>query len=200
MSIVRLSPEERAILKEKLNQECDYIMPDKVMDRFLGLGHVQKIDKWRTVIACGDMNPDVYILMEGIMRCWYTDDNHEKTAHFATPATQFINYHTYYAGQPSFYNFQACTPVKLLRIRRHKFNELLEKSPEFALWNLHMLQAQSYYFELKHKLNTGLAMDKYLSLIKELPNIMQVVPLQVVASYLGITPLHLSRLRRQLLG
>lgn len=200
MSIVRISSGDRARLKQALNRECDYILPEEVMDRFLSIGHVQKVAKWHNVITAGDEDPDVYVTMEGIMRCWYQDNNHEKTAFFSDQPTLFMNYHSYLANQPSFYNFQACTPAKVLRIRRAKFNELLIMCPEFAYWNLRVLQHQMYFFELKHKFNTGQAIDKYKSLLKEHPTIMQDVPLQVIASYVGITPQHLSRLRRQLLG
>lgn len=48
--------------------------------------------------------------------------------------------------------------------------------------------------------NTGEAIDKYKSLVRELPNIIQEVPLQTVASYLGITPQYLSKLRKQMIG
>lgn len=198
MRPTRITNEEKETLKELLKLECDYVMPDEVMDRFLSQGRVMQVRRWHTLIAAGDENPDVYITMDGILRCWYWDENSEKTAFFSTLPTMFINYHTYFGGQPSFYNFQACTPAKIVRIKRQHFDDLIEKSPEFARWNLRLTQTQLYYFELKHKLGTGLAKDRYLALLKEIPDIVQEIPLRVVASYLGITPQHLSRLRRSL--
>ena len=195
----KITNEEKETLKEMLKLECDYALPDEIMDEFLSHGQVLHTRKWHTVIAAGDENPDVYITMEGILRCWYWDENREKTAFFSTLPTMFINYHTYFGGQPSFYHFQSCTPAKLVRIKRRYFDELIERSPEFARWNLRLAQTQLYFFEVKHKLSTGLAKERYLTLLKEIPTIVQEVPLHVVASYLGITPQHLSRLRRTLL-
>lgn len=193
-----LSNDDRTLLKKLLSHECDYIMPDAVMDEFLNLGTLIRAPKWHDLIQSGDRNPDVYICMEGIIRCWYWDGTHEVTALFSTIPTLVVSYHTYYNNLPSFYNFQTCTPAKLLRIRREDFDGLLARSHEFALWNLRVAMNQLYHFELKQSLNPGQAKDRYLNLIKELPDIMNAVPLQVIASYLGISPQHLSRLRKSL--
>lgn len=198
MASEELTPEDRDLLIGLLKKECDYILPDNVMDEFIGLGRVLRFDKWDCVISEGDSNPDIYIAMDGIMRCFYWDGDREKTAFFSTLPTLFINYHSYFGNEPSFYTFQACTPTRILHIRRDNFDNLLHKSHDFAMWNLRLCQTQQYYLELKQKLNTGVAKDKYLSLISTLPNIMQEVPLQIVASYLGITPQYLSKLRKQI--
>ncbi len=194
-----LSADDKKRIHKLLEHECDYIMPEKIADEFLDAGEIIEVKKWDNVISSGDMNPDIYVVIEGILRCWYWDDDREITAFFSTLPTMAINYHTYYANKPSFYNFQACTPAKLLHIKKEIFDSLVERLPEFARWNLRVAQNQLYYLELKRDLNQGKAKDKYLSLMRELPDIMNSVPLQIVASYLGITPQHLSRLRRSLL-
>lgn len=194
------TPEERETLRALLQKECDYILPEDVMDEFIGLGKVYIHDKWSNIISDGDMNTNVYIAMEGILRCYFWDGDREKTAFFSTLPTLFMSYHTYFGNIPSFYSFQTCTKAKLLHIRREDFNALLRRSHDFALWNLRLCQTQLFYFELKAKLNTGPAKDRYLSLIKELPHILQEVPLQIVASYLGITPQYLSKLRKEIVS
>jgi len=193
-----LTDSERKKIKRLLEKDCDYAMPDTIADKFLDAGKIITVDKWQNVISAGDMNPDIYVVVEGILRCWYWDDDREITAFFSTLPTMAINYHTYYGNLPSFYNFQALTPSKLLHIKRADFNNLIEKYPDFARWNLRLAQNQLFYFEIKRKCNQGKAIDKYQSLIRELPDIMNTVPLQIVASYLGITPQHLSRLRRSM--
>lgn len=107
-----LSAEELQNIRELLLHESDYRMPDEVADEFLTSGEVITIDKWQNIISAGDMNPDIYIVIEGIMRCWYWDNDKEVTAFFSTIPTMAISYHCYYGNLPSFYNFQACTPVK----------------------------------------------------------------------------------------
>ncbi|MDE6392100.1 MAG: Crp/Fnr family transcriptional regulator [Muribaculaceae bacterium] len=193
-------PEDRILLKRLLKKECDYPVPENILDRLIDMGRMKTFDKWDNIISEGDINPDVYIAMEGILRCFYWDGDREKTAFFSTLPTLFMSYHSYFRDEPSFYTFQACTRARILHIKREDFDGLLTDSHEFAMWNLRLCQTQQYYLELKQKHNTGEAIDKYKSLVRELPNIMQEVPLQTVASYLGITPQYLSKLRKQMIG
>lgn len=111
-----------------------------------------------------------------------------------------MSYHPYFANAPSFYTFQTCTRAKILHVRKADFDNLLKRSHLFAMWNLRLCQTQFYYFELKRKLNTGTAKDRYLSLVRTLPHIMKEVPLSIVASYLGVTPQYLSVLRKELVS
>lgn len=195
-----IMPEDRALLKRLLKKECDYPVPENILDRLIDMGRMKTYDKWDNIISEGDINPDVYIAMEGILRCFYWDGDREKTAFFSTLPTLFMSYHSYFRDEPSFYTFQACTRARILHIKREDFDRLLTDSHDFAMWNLRLCQTQQYYLELKQKHNTGEAIDKYKSLVRELPNIMQEVPLQTVASYLGITPQYLSKLRKQIIG
>lgn len=200
MEFDNILPEDRALLKSLLKKECDYPVPENILDRLIDMGRMKTYDKWDNIISEGDINPDVYIAMEGILRCFYWDGDREKTAFFSTLPTLFMNYHSYFRDEPSFYTFQACTRARILHIKREDFDGLLTDSHDFAMWNLRLCQTQQYYLELKQKHNTGEAIDKYKSLVRELPNIMQEVPLQTVASYLGITPQYLSKLRKQIIG
>lgn len=193
-----ISHELKERLIELLNQECDYTLPASVMEEFLNLGRCIKLDKLETLIHSGDYNPNLYIAIDGILRCWYWDGDREKTAFFSTIPTMFLNYHSYYGGKGSFYSYQACTPATLLCIRREDLNEMLRKSHEFTLWILRMTQCQEYFFEVKHSVNMGLAKEKYRSLISTLPHVMREVPLQYIASYLDITPQYLSKLRKEM--
>lgn len=70
MSENRLSPSDMATLKQLLEDECDYKLPENVMEEFLYLGRVITYGKWDNVILEGDINPDIYIAMEGIVRCF----------------------------------------------------------------------------------------------------------------------------------
>ena len=93
MSENRLSPSDMATLKQLLEDECDYKLPENVMEEFLSFGRVITYGKWDNVILEGDINPDIYIAMEGIVRCFYWDGDKEKTAFFSTLPTLFMSYH-----------------------------------------------------------------------------------------------------------
>lgn len=194
----KITLEDRQELKKMLREDCGHIPSDVVMDAFFDAGDVSYVEKWQHIIESGQFDPDLYIVMDGLIRVWFWDGDKEKTVYFSTIPTVLINYHSYFANEPSFYNYQACTHVKVFHIRKSEFERLNRLYPELTRWCLTLAYGQLYYFELKHKANLGDSKERYLSLIQTLPDIIQEVPLQIIAQYLNITPQYLSKLRRDI--
>ena len=108
-------------------------------------------------------------------------------------------YSSYLTGQPTKENIQALTPVEMLLISKTDITSLSEKYPR---WNLVLKTlAEQQYLELEKRifqLQSNDALKRYSDLIAEQPELVQKVPLQYLASYLGITQRHLSRIRREM--
>lgn len=198
MKTHKLSCPEKQKLKAMLKEDCGHIPPDAVMDTFLDAGDVYEVEKWDHVIEASQYDTNMYIIMDGLVRVWFWDGDKEKTVYFSTIPTVLLNYHSYFGNEPSFYNYQACTRLKVLRIGKKDFDRMNDMFPELTRWCLTLAYGQLYYFELKHKVNLGDSKERYLSLIRTLPDIIQEVPLQIIAQYLDITPQYLSKLRRDL--
>lgn len=194
----RLTSAIRDKLKKDLNDEIPFRLSDDVLNKLIALGIPERLARGKSIIRAGEVNEDVYIIVDGIMRTWHLDGDREVTQAFGTPPTFVISYHSYCAGMPSNINFEACTPMKLLKIRREDYDRLLADSPEFALWTLRQAQHQLYFYERKQGA-PGTAANRYRTLLKHIPDIIPRVPMRMIASYLGITPDYLSRLRRSLL-
>lgn len=198
MTINKITHEDKQHLKRMLKDDCGHIPSDEVIDAFLDAGDVFYIDKWSHIIESGQFDPNMYIIMDGLLRVWFWDGDKEKTVYFSTIPTVFLNYHSYFGNEPSFYNYQACTRLKVFRIKKNDFDRMTLLYPELTRWCLTLAYGQLYYFELKHRVNLGDSKERYLSLIRTLPNIIQEVPLQIIAQYFDITPQYLSKLRRDL--
>ena len=106
--------------------------------------------------------------------------------------------HCFYAHQPAFYQVDACCPSIVLRITKSHFDHLVESSHEFARWALSYEQGQLYYLEKKDTVINGDARERYESLLRQRPDILEKVALKHIASYLGITPQYFSRLKQQI--
>lgn len=195
---IRIPPtdKDRRQLHILINQECTYTMPHDLIDRFINLGSIKKLARRECVIRVGDMDDDLYIIISGIMRTWYRNGEQEVTQAFGPPGAIVQSYHCYYEELPSSLNFEACCPVRLLHIRRKDFDTLVEESPEFARWNLRLAQCQLYHYEIKRRVINGTARERYEALIRHRPEIVRNVSLKVIATYLGVTPEYLSKLRR----
>lgn len=59
-----------------------------------------------------------------------------------------------------------------------------------------MAQCQIFFFEMKNRIISGTAKERYISFFKNRPEILNQVQLKVIASYLDVTPQYLSKLRK----
>lgn len=188
---------DRPMLKSLLACECTFALGEALMDRLLDGGEVLCARRNGLVSAVGDVDTDIHIVIEGIGRVWYDESNREITKYFCMPGTMLISFLPYYREQPQFYNFSAATPMKYMRIPRSHFNRLIEESHEFARWCLSMAHCQLYYYEYKDSIINGTARERYESLLKNRPQILREVPLNIISTYLRVTPQYLSKLRKE---
>ena len=107
--------------------------------------------------------------------------------------------YSFLTGEPSTCNIDALEDVELLLITKAAQDEMVLQVPKMERY-LRLLM-QNNLIALQRRLIGSLnytAEDKYLQLIALCPTIVQRVPQHYIASYLGITPETLSRIRRQM--
>lgn len=185
-------------LKELLRKESLFQLSEVSMNSFLMQMSEYRLRSKSTLIATGSIDTSVYIVKNGIFRIWHMDGDKEITTGFATPGTMMASWFSYYHNRPSYFQIDACCDSVVLQLPKPEFDKLIVESHEFAQWALSMLQSQMYQNELKESIINGTAKERYLSLVKNQPEILKRVPLGVVASYVGITQQYLSFLRKQI--
>lgn len=198
ISSTRLRHADRMLLHRLLNEECTLTMPAALIDEFINPGTLFRLQCRESIIRAGETDDNLYIIISGIMREWYHENDKEVTQAFGLPGTIVLAHHCYYAGLPSSTTFEACCPARLLRIRRADYDELVARNAEFARWNLRLAQCQLYHYEIKRREINGTARERYEKLLRHRPEIVKNVPLKIIASYIGVTPEYLSKLRRQI--
>lgn len=150
------------------------------------------------IISYGKINTNVYIIKEGILRRSYMNGDEDCTNGFALPGTTIMSYYSYYHGLPSNHRYEACVNSVVMKVTKEDYERLIIESHEFARYVNSLLMAQLYYDEKKMSVFSGNAKERYLSLIKNRPEILRSVSLGVIASYLGVSQAYLSRLRQSL--
>lgn len=173
-------------------------LSDGLINDLIDCGHIVSLKAGQPLVKVGDVNPDFYILIDGIIRSWYVLDNVEVTTAFGIAGTQILNYASYTAGQPSESNFEACTKCKLMRVSKEDYDLMLHTSLEFCNWRLRLAYDQFYFTEMRNQVIKGDARQRYAALLQSRPEIVQKVTLKIIATYLGITPQYLSHLRNTL--
>jgi CRP/FNR family transcriptional regulator, anaerobic regulatory protein len=143
-----------------------------------------------------------YFIVTGIMRNFHTDDlGYEITTDINNDARFFTSYNHFVNRTTSNENIECITDCNLLRIKRDDVDILYSKS--IILHKYTILLLQKIFEEERERikdLTTLTAKQRYLKFISNNPNVIKSVPLQYIASYLGIKPETISRIRRDLIS
>ena len=138
--------------------------------------------------------------------CWLLfhdfdfDGERERTISFGLPGTIFSSRHSFYAGLPSYYRVEACCDSVVLKVLKADYVGLIERNPRFAIWALHYAWCEQFYNELRQAtVHNGTAEERYRHMLRTRPELTEAVSQRVIASYLGVTPEYLCRLKRRLL-
>ncbi|WP_138990953.1 Crp/Fnr family transcriptional regulator [Larkinella sp. C7] len=136
-------------------------------------------------------------IVSGYMRNFYVDqDANEITTDLNEGSRFFTSYFHFMNRTVSNENLHCITDCELLRISRDDVDVGASRSRTQKDYTIQILQ--KHLEEEKSRINdmTSLtAEDRYRKFLRQKPTIIQHVPLRYVASYLGITQRHLSRLR-----
>jgi CRP-like cAMP-binding protein len=181
--------------RDLLNEECDYRPLSETMDSFLGLMTEVHLKDGEPLIPYGKLDTNVYVVRSGIIRLAYFDGLTEKTFAFASPGTMIISWYSFYNNMPSFLQFESCGESVVMKVSRSDFNALTEQSHDFARWIIRIFAGQHWSLELRLEEVNGTAKERFVSFLRNRPEIMGNVRLKVIASYIGVTPPYLSRLK-----
>ncbi|MDE3184193.1 MAG: Crp/Fnr family transcriptional regulator [Bacteroidota bacterium] len=131
----------------------------------------------------------------------YTIDDHGKEIiiNFAFEEWMIGDLESFNTHQPTIYFVQALEDSEVLCISEENHLTLCEVMPKYHAF--HKRKAESSHYATLKRLTSFQSKtpeEKYLSLIQKYPQLFQRVPLHYIASYLGIEPESLSRLRKRL--
>ena len=192
----KLKENELESLCALIENDYQYDRLDReTMKEFLRRGELCQYDRGEMLGEPGKTDTHIYILVEGITRQWHWSGDKEVTKGFGLPPTISIHYMSYYAGKPSSIHYEACCRSKVLRFKKEDYDSLARESHEFALWCLNCVQNQLYYYELKDSRIHGSVREQYEAFERNRPEILRHVPLKTIASYLGVSPQYLSKIR-----
>lgn len=129
---------------------------------------------------------------------YYNDKGDETTCYFALPNDFVTSFSSFNSNTPSTENIQAILPTELLVIHKYDLDKLYKEILSMQEFGRKAAENMTIAMEKRIALfQNNTAEDRYRYLMKHNPVLLQTVPLQYLASYLGITPQHLSRLRKK---
>lgn len=151
------------------------------------------------LLAEGKYATDCYFIIKGCVRAYYIKDGEERNTDFFFE-NQTIRPVSYQTKQPSQY-YLSCLEESLIAIGNEARNQkLVEQIPKLSSLILQMNEdlLLQKTLELDHFKNNS-PEERYKSLIENKPELLNRIPLFHLASFLGITQVSLSRMRRRIM-
>ena len=160
----------------------------------------KKVKKGEFLLREGEVCNGTYFVEKGLLRMYSIDKNgKEHIIQFAPEMWLLSDRSSLFFNEKSSYFIDAVEDSEVLFLKNEFFIHLHEDFPETVESNDLLLQ--KHIRSLQRRVNSLLshtAEERYLSFIKMYPSLMLRVPQWMVASYLGITPESLSRVRKEL--
>lgn len=176
------------------------IFSDDDFEKLISYFTIVNLKKKEYFTVQGELCRYLAFVNMGCLRAFHTDNKgNEFTMYFA-----FLNWWTgdktsFYSGGPSRFSVQALEDTEIFQADKKRWEEALDHIPAFEKW--YRFKARKAYEAAQQKLidtQTESAEEKYLKLVKTAPEIVQRIPQHYIASYLGIKPQSLSRIRKNI--
>lgn len=193
----KLTAKETDRLCDLLDEEAVFRLDHDILREFVGKGDVLQCRRGEIINEEGAIDTHVYVIIDGILRRWYWNGDNEITTAFGLPGSMFIYYHSYCYNQSPQFFYEACCKSRILRVTKEDYDSMLRTYHDFSLWCLNMAQCQFYYYEKKESVINGNVEERYASIEQNRPEILQNVSLRIIASYLGVSPQYLSKIRNK---
>ena len=140
------------------------------------------------------------MLLSGVVRCYLTTESgKEYNKSFYLPSSFLASLTALIKKKPSLFVFEALSDCKVYEIDYSKLMVLCKHN--VSLKNLHIKVLEKVYFYYEKRLVDLISLDatdRYLELKNQIPNIDEIISQYHIASYLGISPVQLSRIRKKL--
>ena len=162
----------------------------------------RKLRKRQFLLQEGEVCRSIAFVVKGCLRCYSVDDKGEEhIIQFAIEDWWISDPYSMLTGEPTEYNIDALEASELLLLEKHSEEKLLKEIPRFE--RLFRLLLENRFVANQRRINAALSIsaeERYLGFLKAYPAIAQRVPQSQIASYLGITPQSLSRIRKEISG
>lgn len=181
-----------------------YKLPDlsiKDWMLLLPIAHFRKIKKGEYFIKSGQVSEELAFILSGSFRFFYEKEDVEKTAYFVFSNEIMASFEGILEEAPSKTTIQALEDTEIFVLDYAKMRKMYHISSKFE--NIGRLIGEYYILMLHNQLSSFLLdtpEERYLKLVENNPDLLNKVPLQYIASYIGVTPVSLSRIRKRIIS
>lgn len=160
----------------------------------------KKLRKKQYLLQEGDVCKYIAFVTNGMLREYSVDESgKEHIMQFAPEGWTISDLHSFLTGEVAGYNIDALEDSELVLISNTAHAELLKISPKYETYI--RLQLTGAYLAMQKRINSIISLsleERYTNFTSLYADIVQRVPQHMIASYMGLQPATLSRLRRKI--
>ena len=174
-------------------------LPDEDWNELEGKFTIQNLKKGEFLTRAGEISRTVSFINKGLMRMFYISDGREICTGFMGENEYISSYASFLTGQPSAENIDALEDCQIINLTFNDMQSIYNSNPVFEIFGRKI--AEKLFILVSSQTTRLLTLspeERYQSILEHEPYIIQRVPQYMIASYIGITPEHLSRIRKKM--
>ncbi len=170
------------------------------IEKLLSRCNLKHFKKGEFLMMQGDKSKYSFFVESGLLRQYSIDEKGKEHIIQFAPENWFMSdRESVYFDQPSSYFMQALEDTVAFLFDDSLFLQLAESDQAFLFFNTRLLHNHILHLQKRiTQLQSATAEERYLDFIKMYPDLLLRVPQTYIASYLGITPESLSRVRKEM--
>ena len=167
-------------------------------DKFMDLFQEKEMVSKSTLLNEGEISNYMYFVKKGCLRLWFNNEGNDITFQFFFEHQAVSSFESFFDKKPSLFTLESIEPTTVVSLSRNGFDLLFSHYPELnGVFYKMLIRRMGDYAKLFLSRIKNNPQKRYQELLQENPEILQRVAQHYIASYLGITPISLSRIKNR---
>ena len=167
-------------------------------EQFLNMFQEKEIASKTTLLKEGEISNNMYFVKKGCLRMWFNNEGKDITFQFFFENQAVSSFESFLESKPSLFAMESMEPTTVVSLTKNSFDLLASHYPELKnTFQDILIQRMGNYARLFLSRIKDNPQKRYQELLQDHPEILQRVAQHYIASYLGITPISLSRIRNR---
>ncbi len=180
-----------------LHLESYNVLETKDVEALVSIAETRHLNKGDFFIREDERCEDLAFVHSGFLHAYYSSKSLDHITYCIVFPNEFVTaLSSYISNQKSRISIQALTDIEIEVLSKQQLNELVNSNHNIqrffsTIIESYLLKLENRFFQFQK----DDAKNRYEELLKNHPGFIQNIPLKLLASYLGVTPRHLSRIR-----